>query len=104
MATNESSKYVPTETDLAQAKALFEEIATSSNQIEAMFVGLDEDSTPAETTAIVNAACTLLNRLGWLGDLGVKKLSGHYTIMGDSEHWLVNQTYTHEIFERAKTA
>jgi hypothetical protein len=32
-------------------------------------------------------------RIGWLGDMGCKKLTGGESINGDAEHWMMSPVY-----------
>jgi len=80
-----------------QAADLFCEIANSASSIERLCYTLshaDHDDVDALNVTI-DTVRTLVARIGWLGDLGSKKLTGVASVNGDAEQWMVNPAYVH---------
>ncbi|WP_188708576.1 hypothetical protein [Polaromonas eurypsychrophila] len=96
MAENDS-KHV------AQVKAadhLFTEIAYSAHQIDRLFyhsVSEAADDADEKLNTLLNTVRELVTRMGWMADLGSKKLTGCENIKGDAEQWLMSPAYVNEL-------
>ena len=92
MAKNDS-KHVP---QVEAADMLFEEIASSAYQIDRLFyhslldAAGDEDE---KLNTLLNMLREKVSRIGWMADLGSKKLTGSENIKGDAEQWLMSPVY-----------
>jgi hypothetical protein len=97
MAKNDS-KHIPN-VDLSEY--LFAEIASSAAEINEFCSHIDFES-DAETLEVqIRVMRKLVARMGWMADLGCKKLTGGESVMGDAEQWLMFPAYT-RLLERTK--
>ena len=85
---------VPSTEAVQQAAALFEEIAASTLSIDRLcstFCDSTFDGVALQSALTVIQ--TLVARMGWMSDLGCKKLNGMENARGDAEQWMVNNSY-----------
>lgn len=83
--------------NVKQAADLFCEIANSASSIERLCytLGQADHDDVAALNVTIDTMRTLVARIGWLGDLGSKKLTGVASVNGDAEQWMVNPSYVH---------
>lgn len=90
MAKNES-KHIP---NVDLAVRLLEEIGSSAVRINELYRHMgggdrDVDSLEMQIRVMEN----LVSRIGWMADLGCKKLTGAESVLGDAEQWLMHPAY-----------
>lgn len=90
MAKNDS-KHIP---NVELAAYLFAEIASSAEEINALCYHLVSDQDADALEMQVRVMRKLVARMGWMADLGSKKLTDAECVLGDAEQWLMFPAYT----------
>lgn len=86
--------YSVTSAKVAQAHGLFEEIANSANEIDRLCFVLGGDPTNWQTAGLnIDIMRRMVAQIGWMADLGCKKLTGSEDVKGDAEQWMMSPVY-----------
>ena len=93
MATD-NLKFIP---NIALATHLFTEIATSAIEIDQLYAHTGRSDDVEELAAYGRIVRTLIKRIGWMADLGNKKLNEREEVQGDAEQWLMHPAYIDEL-------
>ena len=93
MATD-NLKFIP---NIALATHLFTEIATSAIEIDQLYAYTSHSDDVEGLAAYGRIVRTLVQRIGWMADLGNKKLNEREEVQGDAEQWMLHPVYVDEL-------
>ena len=90
MAKNDS-KNIP---DVKLPVWLFTEIASSAAEIKDLCFHLGDGGRDVDSLEMqIRVMEKFVSRMGWMADLGCKKLTGAESVLGDAEQWLMFPAY-----------
>lgn len=85
-----------------QATLLLEAIASAALQLNTFCTSGWHEAADENTVQLhVGVMSTLVSQIGWMADLGHKKLTSQETVKGDAEHWMVHPLYERTLREKA---
>ena len=97
MATD-NLKFIP---NIELATHLFTEIANSAIEIDQLFYHTGHADDVESLAAYSRIVRTLVNRMGWMADLGNKKLNEREEVKGDAEQWMIHPAYINDLEKTA---